>query len=316
MEAPKTASKKRPGRPPVRPPAPAIERRGCVSAPADAFNRLEFVYDNPRIFKALFTFFKNLNGRGIHLRCNPRGLTFFVRDHERTTRVVAAIEGSLVNWYWCSGEFLLFINREAVEKIFSSIDKSFCKITLIQTIEDPSTINIIFRDAALAKDCDYKICLPEYAPDEELYAAEKGLDDESIAAGFPISFCLSTAQFKKSMSDSSNYSDKISIEKLGSEPLQLNCARSCIQYNEVYREPGRIRLRTTLDSSTDFRCTLKLSNVKSFAGAMAAAKQINLYCREDGDLLIRTKFRSNDDDDDEDGTLSDVLTVSTLIALS
>ena len=85
------SARRGPGRPPSKPAPPALEQRGIVLAPLDANNRLEFVYNDPSVFKSLFTYFKNIKARDIHLRCNPAGLTFFARDHSKTSRVVAHV---------------------------------------------------------------------------------------------------------------------------------------------------------------------------------------------------------------------------------
>ena len=123
--------KRGPGRPPKKNPPPPLRKDGIVERPMDANNRLEFVYEDPTMLKSLFAYFKNLKAREIHLRCSPTGLTFFTRDHTKTSRVVAVVAGEHVNWHYCEGTFWLAINRENVEKLFASIDKTLYKITII-----------------------------------------------------------------------------------------------------------------------------------------------------------------------------------------
>ena len=84
-----------PGRPPSKPPAPPLEKKGIVDSPKDSNHRLEFVYGDPTVFKLLCTYFKNIKAREIHLRCSPSGLTFFARDHSKTSRNVAAVAGEV-----------------------------------------------------------------------------------------------------------------------------------------------------------------------------------------------------------------------------
>jgi hypothetical protein len=284
--SPAAAAKRGPGRPPSKPPAPPLERKGIVDSPKDSNNRLEFVFGDPMVFKSLFAFFKNIKARDIHLRCSPAGLTFFTRDHTKTSRVVAFVAGQHVNWYYCEGEYWIGINRLSVEKMFASIDKTFFKITILQTHEDPKTLTFVFKDAEVEKECNYRVTLSSYARDTDLYEAEKILTPEGIQA-FPIEFTLTAKQFKKSINDASNYSESITFEKLGSYPLQLTYAKQNIMYNEVYRAPEKIRLRSNVADGTTFRCTVSVANVKSLAASMVT-DDVRILCREAGDILFRS----------------------------
>ena len=281
------AKRRGPGRPPSKPPAPPLERKGIVDSPKDSNNRLEFVYSDPTVFKALFTYFKNIKARDIHLRCSPAGLTFFARDHSKTSRIVAVVAGEHVNWHYCEGEFWLGINRDHVEKMFASIDKTFFKITVIQTQDDTNSLTFIFKDAEIDKECNYKVTLSAYTPDDDLYEAEKILTAEGLIANFPIEFTLTAKQFKKSISDASSYSDTITFEKLGAHPLQLTYNKSNMMYNEVYRTADKVCLRSSVADTSTFRCTVKIANVKSLASSMVT-DDVRIMCREEGDILFRS----------------------------
>jgi hypothetical protein len=282
------AKRRGPGRPPSKPPAPPLDKKGIVDSPKDSNNRLEFAFGDPTVFKSLFTYLKNIKARDIHLRCSPTSLTFFARDHSKTSRVVAVVAGEHVNWHYCEGEFWLGINREHVEKMFASIDKTFYKMTIIQSQDDFNSITFIFKDAEIEKECNYKVTLSSYAPDEDLYEAEETLSAEGLAENFPIEFTLTAKQFKKSIGDASNYSDTITFEKLGaSHPLQTTYAKASMAYNEVYRSSEKIHLRSDVVDGTTFRCTVKLANVKSLASSMVT-DDVRILCREEGDILFRS----------------------------
>lgn len=297
------AKRRGPGRPPSKPAAPPLEKLGVVDSPKDPNNRLEFAYGDPTVFKALFTFFKNIKAREIHLRCSPRGLTFFARDHAKTSRVVAHVAGEHVHWHYCEGEFWLGLNRDSVEKMFAAIDKTLFKITIIQAHDDPDSLNFVFKDAEIDKECNYKVALSTYARDADLVEAEAALAPGTLAERFPIEFVLSDRQFKKSISDASNYSDTITFEKIGAYPLQLTYARPNMAYHEVYRSPEKIRLRADVDAGATFRCAVKIANVKSLAASMVT-DSVRILCREDDDILFRSALDEK------------VLVVSTLTRLA
>lgn len=281
------AKRRGPGRPPSKPIAPPLLQKGIVDSPQDPNNRLEFAFGDPGVFKSLFTYLKNIRAREIHLRCTPTGLTFFARDHTRISRVVAVIDGRHVNWHYCEKELWLAINRESVEKIFASIDRTYFKITLIQTVEDPGSLICIFKDAEIDKECNYKITLSTYIPDEELYDAETTLTPEALVNNFPIEFTLSDKQFKKTVTDASNYSDTITIEMFSGQPLQITYNKANLTYNEVYRSAEKIALRSSVPENSSFRCTIKVSNIKSLAASMVT-NDVTIRCREEGDMLFRS----------------------------
>jgi hypothetical protein len=284
-----TAAGKRrgPGRPPSKPTAPILEKEGIVYAPKDPDNCLEFAFSDPTVFKSLFAYFKNIKAREIHLRCSPHSLTFFARDHSKTSRIVASVAGEHVNWHYCASEYWLGINRESVEKMFAAIDKTFFKISIIQQKDEPNHLIFNFKDADIDKDCSYKITLSSYASDEDLYEAEKTLTPEGLINNFPIEFRLTAKQFKKSISDANNYTDSISFDKIGIHPLQLSYAKPNMVYNEIYRSAEKIQLRSEIADNVIFRCTIKIANIKSLASSMVT-DDVRILCRENDDMLFRS----------------------------
>ena len=198
-----------------------------------------------------------------------------------------AVAGEHVNWHYCEGVFWVGINRDSVEKMFASIDKTLYKITIVYTHDDPNNINFVFKDAEIDKECNYRVQLSIYPRDDDLYAAERALAPAALTALFPIEFTLSAKQFKKSISDASNYSETLTFEKLGAHPLQLTYARSNVVYNEVYRVPAKIQLRSAVADGAIFRATVKVANVKSLASSMVT-DDVRILCREDADILFRS----------------------------
>lgn len=285
--AAEAAKRRGPGRPPSKPPAPPLEKKGIVDAPLDCANRLEFAYGDPGVFKQLFTYFKNIKAREVHIRCTKTGITFYARDHLQSSRVIATVAGEHVNWYYCEGEYWLSVNRENVEKMFGAIDKSFFKLTIVQTHDDDRSLTFILKDPEIEKDCNYKIGLSDYTPDFDLYEPENLLTPTLLVERFPVEFTLSAKHFKKSIADVSAYSESVSIEKLGSSPLQWQYVKHHLSYNEVYRSSEKIMLRSDVKENGIFRVTLNVANVKSLASSMVA-DAVRILCREDGDILFRS----------------------------
>jgi hypothetical protein len=275
-----------PGRPPSKQPPPKLVKRGIVDAPQDPANRLEFAFEEPTVFKTLFSYFKNVQAREIHIRCTPTGITMFARNHSKNSRIVAHIAGAYVNWHYCEGEFWFGLNREHVEKMFSSIDKSLGKITIISTHEDPLTITFVFKDFEFDSDSTYRHKVSKFDDDADLYEAEDALTPDSLQ-DFPIEFTLTAKKFKKLVGDASNYSEVLTIEKLGERPLQFVYTKAELLYNEVYRDASKIAMRSLIRDGEVFRCTIKLENVKSLATSMVT-DNVKILCRQDDDILFRS----------------------------
>jgi len=281
------AKRRGPGRPPSKPPAPQLVMHGIVDSPEDANNRLEVVIGTPGIIKELFTYFKNIKARDIHIKCEPTSMTLYTRDHSRTSRVIATIAGENTHWFYCEYEFWLQLNRETVEKMFSTVDKTFYKITILQSHDAINSIDFVLKDSEVEKECHHRFDLSEHTTDVDLYDAEKILSPSVLASEFPIIFTLSAKQFKKTTTDICAFSENAQIEKIGEEPLQFTYDKTGHAYHEVYRSDEKIKLESTVAKGDTFRVSVKMSNLKSLAHSMVA-QDVRIYCREDGDILFRS----------------------------
>jgi hypothetical protein len=203
---------------------------------------------------------------------------------------VAHIAGQYVNWYFCEEEFWLGINREKVEKMFTTINKSFFKITILVRHDDPENIVFILKDPYIEKEGNYKFTVSSFDRDDDLVAAEEELMPEKLTREgnmFPVQFTLSAKQFKQEVSDASNYSDTITFEKPGKHPFQVTYIKDSVKYNGVYRSEEKIKLYSEIEQGQTFRCTIKLGNIKSLAASMVT-DDVRVFARESGDILFRS----------------------------
>ena len=283
-----------PGRPPSKPaPAPLV-KKGIVEGPEDSSCSLEFSYDNPGIFKTIFTYFKGTKATEIHMRCDPEKITFFARDHTKKSRIVAVVRGCEVNWYYCARPMWIGINGREFEDLFAAIDKSFRTISFSCKHEEPDKIVILYKDYDLGKDCMYNMSVSQYEPDAHLYAAEIAeldKDPAKLEATFPLEFTLTLKQFKKTIDDVKKYSDTMTIIKLGGKnhsdeeyPLQIVYDRAGNSYRETYREPGKIHLRSTVQANLIFRSTISIANIGTIASSLDS--DVRILCREHSDMLF------------------------------
>jgi hypothetical protein len=311
-------SKKGPGRPPAKKDLNPVEHLGIVPKPSDPAYRLEVVYDKPAEFKNIFTYLKNIKAKEIHLKCNPKYMALFVRDHINTQRTVVRIEGSNVNNYYCNGEFILHINMDFVEKIFSSIDASISTITFIQEEHTDSHLYIILHNIVLGRKGHYKVNLSSFNEDLDLYDSEKLLSRESLDS-YPISYTMTAKDFKKSVSDilalTQSGSESVILEKNEGEPIHFSYENQKLGYNEVYEKADQIKLRDKLGSSS-LRVDIKITNIKCLYSAMLA-NDINIFVKEEADMIFTT---TAEDELPEEGGIAikndgKAIIVSTLLKL-
>jgi hypothetical protein len=295
--------KRGPGRPSTKPNPPSLERIGVTQEPNDPADAMELVYNKPDIFKELFAYFKGIKAANIHLRLTPAAMTFFTRDKHKLTRVIAHIDGSKVNHYFCDQEYWLGMTRDLFEKMFAQIDKTLYKISIILKADDKDSMWFIFKNAIIDKECSYKMQLAKLEPDLELFESEKLLSARNLAMNFPVCYTLSDKDFKKTVSDVANYSDTMTFEKLGKEPLQITYMRTAAKYYEIYRTPEKIKLVSTVSDVDNFRCTLRVDSIKPLAASMVE-ENVRIMCCDKGDMIFRTEFAHDSEE---------VLTLSTIV---
>ena len=280
---------RRPGRPKTYETKIIIPHDGIVPEPSEKNFRLEIVYEKPSSIKSIFTYFKNIKAKQIHVQCTPGTLTFFVRDHCNTQRTLVRINGDQLNKYYCSTEFMLYINLEYIEPIINAIDASIGTISFIQD-EDYSSIYIILYNINLKKECKYKLELSTFEKDQILYDAAQYLLPE-VLESYPIAYTISAKDFKKSISDilnlTQNVEETVYFEKSSAtEPLHFYKQAEKISYWESYHDEKEIRLVNKLGNEP-FRISVRLTNLKCLHNALLGGN-ITIYAKEGTDMIFTT----------------------------
>lgn len=282
-----------PGRPPSLPPVPELEIRGIVTTPSNPTNIIELVTGQPGTFKSFFTYIKNVKAQNVSIRFSSTSIVFFTKDHSEKSKIIATIDGSKTNWYYCKSECYVDLRRDLVDNMFSSIDKSFYKCTIIYSSIDPEKLQFIFKDPTIDKECTYYISVTVPPPDnQEMSETEALIEPSYVEANFPVQFTLAAKMFKKSLTDMCKEVGIMTVNKVGESPIQLTFEKTGMEFAEIYRNPDKIKLHSTIKNGTVFQISLQIENIKYLAGAMVA-DEIRICCRSDGDLLFRTNEENN-----------------------
>jgi hypothetical protein len=286
VNVPNPARKRGPGRPKLAPATPELKIEGVVDTPDDAANRAEFLYRDPTTFKDLFNYFKNIKARNIHIFFRKAQIAFMTRDHSRSSRVIAYIDCTKTNWYYCAEEFRIGINLDNYEKLFCSIGKSEYKITFICRHDDHENITILLKDSEVGKEHASKMKLSDFEPDEELFEAEECLD----IVNFPLEFTVNSKSFKSDIANASDFSDFMTIEKVGNYPLQYTYNKVNVGvFSVTFDDSEKIKLRSDVEADCVFKCKLKLSHTRAIAKSLVT-NNITILCKETEDILFRSNL--------------------------
>jgi hypothetical protein len=278
--------KRGPGRPPKKSLLQPLKHEGIVDFPTDPQNKFELVYSDPKMFKGLFTYFKNIKSDNFHIRCSKEEITFFTWGINKENRVIAKIDGNSLNRYYCEETFWMGAKRDKFYQVFTTVNKSFSKVTIVCKHDDDAHIEVIFYDGVLDRNCTYKIKLKELDEDNKLFEAE-ALISEAALRKYPINFVLSSSQFKTSITDASSIENKITIEKIGNSPLQITTpSGKDIVYEEVYKSDTKIKLISSVEDSMTFRCSFIGSNIKFIATSLVTGN-VQIFASESDDLILR-----------------------------
>jgi hypothetical protein len=244
-----------------------------VSAARDAKNQIEFEFSDPEVFKKLFSFFKGIKATEIYLRFTPKNLTFFTQDQKMTLRVVAHFNGSQATRYYCEGTFWMSVSNDSVKAIFASINKSFMSIRLEKSPLEEEELVITLIDPSVQKNCNYRVRTNDCASDcvkslQQAEATIASLGNDKMDGNCVLAFTLSTQLLKKTMNDSANVGDNITIEKSGDYYLRFLVVSPQVQYEELYENSEAIKLTSMVGKNELFRCSTGTKSLCALADAV------------------------------------------------
>lgn len=272
-----------PGRPPrvVIPNAPI---HGITSEPENKDNIIEMSYFDPITFKHLFTLLKNLKVRDIYFKFCKESLTIYTRDNINNRIVITFNCDKMLRYYCKLHEINICINRENIQAVFVNLNKAISMIS-ISLEAGNDMIQIKLNDNELNKTKIRNVIISEKRPDEVL----QNLENEINQLVPPLSFSLTTRDFKDTISDATSYGDKITIEKHGSCPLILRFIRAHTNIcSEEYNDETKIDLDTNLEDES-FICTLHTLLLKCISVSITNNK-VGIKCLPNNKAILSSSI--------------------------
>lgn len=257
MSAAPPVIKKKPGRPKKRIDTSTDFIRGVVSAPENPLNSLELVYRDPQLFKGIVSLLRQYSINEVELSFDHTKIHINAIDRLKKTRVYANIDGSMMNSYYCKEPTKVCVRCETFDSVLSTVLRSHGKITFcLLDGSSRSALTCFMRDSEHAANHIYAIDIL-YKPSESL----NGSVDED--AGYPLKFKFDSKYLKLLCQNVSKFTDHMTIQKVGSQPMQISYNQPHLMNGVVvYDNANIIGLKSTLTPEDILSVTVSIAIIE------------------------------------------------------
>ena len=273
--------KKRPGRPrktPIKKPNP---RNGISDVAKNPDNFIEFIYDNPLIFKKMWQYMKLMAVDKLQIIFRKNEVIIWCEDHHKKSKLRIRISANDINHYYCSETLDIGLLCKNTEIIMNTIDKSYSNIILKSKKKYTQKDIRILLNNEIEIEENHKI---ELIGDYDKIIDENKFLDEDYA----IKFELPGRYFKKMVSDIKSFSDKITIRQDGpDEPLvfeYMKKDKKIKSYHEV-KNNKIIKFKSNLQEDETFRVSFVIDYIKPISSALLS-ENIVIYAHESKPLMF------------------------------
>jgi hypothetical protein len=230
------------GRPRKKPLKTAMPVNGISTTPniKSPDMAMEFIYGHPEMLKKIFNYYKVMSTDNLTINFKKDKIEIRTRNHSGEVWVQTEINCHKLNHYYCSpktstsddtveslldkvdavdadddaDELLIGLDPEGTEKVFSTIDKSTDRVTILSYAESKGMkiIVVLEDDDWKAKDIHdvFLVRSSEIPPIKDIKYTEEDYD---------IEFTLNAKKFKKIVSDMKVLADRFCIKKNPDQPV-------------------------------------------------------------------------------------------------
>lgn len=277
-----SSEKKKPGRPRKNPIRQPQKRKGIVNYPEDERNHVEFLYDNPEIFKKILSYFKSHAVNNIFITFKDNYILFWCEDNLQKNKIRIKVNCSLINHYYCLDTLNIGISSDHLEKIMATIDKTYNSILILSQKDSiHNYIQIILKDD-IYTDRSYKV---ELISDYNTFHNMDHLFDE--CPRYTLNFKLPSKKFKAMVNDMAAFTDQVSIElhsPSDSMVFQYRSRDNKIKHTTTFNN-NIFSLKKNIEDGDTFHTSFKLEYVKSISSSLIS-EYIEIYADENRPLLF------------------------------
>jgi hypothetical protein len=270
------STKKRPGRPKKPITKKTVPKLGIVCEPSNLkavndprlVNIFELLYDNPIMFKKIFTLFKSMFVENIRMRLEKKFIKMYAVDHTDSNQIYIKIYGDKMNRYYTNKVLEFGLGPSNIQKILQTLNKDISKVQWFTNVQyERSKIKIGLSNDEMEEDSIYTVDLDQI--DEYNWSIE---DEIALEEEYPLKFELPFKYFKKKVTDFKLLGDIMKIEKHGEGPLRLsyNFTNKKGDQNTYYRNPAKLNLCSLIDQGEIFSTSVYLDYIKPLSGSLIA----------------------------------------------
>lgn len=263
-------ARKKPGRPRKRIPMLPVERHGIAPAPTVDENMMEFVYENPKIFKKIFTLYKTYVVGEVLFEFHKTHIKFITQDHTKKVHIFVDFDCSLLNHYFRGDNITngvdepirVSVKAESLSRPFKNLDKVHSKITFVlKRDEYRNILHVVLRDCEMDDDQNYEI---ELIPQVKVGIMPEDFDDKN----YPLKFSIPSKNFKKKITDIYNVSPVLTFQKRGESPLEFTYdVPKKVSLVSVYKNESKIKLVSKVDPNDILSTSIMLEQLKPFSNS-------------------------------------------------
>ena len=234
----KAKAKRPPGRPRRVPENPPVIVKGIVTEPEDPKNLTELLYYNTTHLKKIAQLFKNIKASSVQIITNEKEMILFAQSPFKNNSVMVVFDGSKMNHYYNKNNLDIGVGAGNLITVLKKINKRHSCVGIMQDKDEKDRwIDIALINGFVGIRSEQSVSLiPKYTKLTDEMRAQ--FLDESK---YSISFEYFQYDFKRLISDSKSFQERIVFRKSGTEPL-------AIEYNNT---DGQIKAKDILDDKND-----------------------------------------------------------------
>lgn len=279
----KENEKKKPGRPRKNPIRQPQKRKGIVKEPEDERNHVEFLYDNPEIFKKLLSYVKSHAAKNIFITFQSDCIYFWCENNLKNNNIRIKVNCAMVNHYYCFEPLSVGISCDHLEKITSTIDKTYNSILILsQKNNIQNYIQIILKDD-IDSDQSYNVeLIGEY---NTFHSIDHQFNENHL---YTVNFKLPSKKFKAIVNNMLSFTKQVSIELHSStDPLifQYRSEDNKIKHTTIFNNKNIFTLRNNIEDGDTFHTSFKLEYVKAISSSLIS-EYIEICADENKPLLF------------------------------
>ncbi len=295
-DAPK--NKKRPGRPRKKVPAAPFDIKGIVPNPSNPEHLIEMVYENPRIFKKLFTLYKSYVVDDLIIEFERETINIIAKSHSGKSTMFTTFDCKLLNHYYCREPRRVCVRRECLSDIFKSLDKVHCKITFLLKEElQKSILYIIIKDCEMDDEQNYEVELIEKFDND----VPANIDDDK----YPLKFMLPSRNLKKKIADIISLSPMLTIQMRHDGPLEFTYELpKKVTMVSAYKNKELIKLQSNIEPGDILSASVMIPHIKPFSNANVGDSVVYIGVDKYGPMSFMTELDKKKIDN-VDGTVTE-----------